>query len=820
MTNLKFLLLIIACTVLPSHPLGFGSNKKKAVAVHHDEGVNDASTGTIVGAKKPDTCDGMMAKAVLVANEEKDVANAERDDALETARRAIEKAEETKTRNDQLLSDIKKAEELVVETKVDAADTVSKNKAETIALIEAERNIAAEKVASAKKEALDATERADSRIQAMENTFTELSTNVKAEAAASIAKIEASATESIAENKKKTEEEIAAVKKESDFVKQDAKARIDQAKEEAASEIQKMKKETADEIERAKASAEGTVSQIKEWGKQLEEDTASQIKTTRETADNQIAAVIKDAEATVSEVKKEADEQTRNAQARADTAIKNALAEADMVKKESLESATKAQDEAVQAVAKAKDAATKAITEEKADAAKAISKAQKDASDAVNLAKDMASKEIAKEKADAADAISKARKDAADAVAGAEDASARGIAKAQVDADAATSKVKSEAADAVSKAEKAAGKAQDHANEVEAKNKALHEKILDLKADIRKLEVELDHVHGVLSVTSKDLKQLQEKKHPYCNVTLIKEDSSRALNQVTAAADRRIRATLVKADRGMRSSLVKTASKATDISTSAADMVHPHFKRIQELYEEHLAETVNTYVMPTYNNHVAPALTKIYSTLIGMHEKHIMPMYYNHVAPAFMKMYSTLTDLGGKAVIKGKNGIRTLSNSCVHGVEQFSTLMVKIMEEKDKDRILPKFVMGSFQFLGTNAAEIVQWTATLVFALGVFRLRLQIFKHFMWLVLVPFQIFWFLCPLRLLLGKRKTNAENSESTATRKPSQSTTVETKDEIFSDEKKSIDNASSKTPMDKIDYDNSAQAVKKESNGLIAQ
>jgi hypothetical protein len=157
-------------------------------------------------------------------------------------------------------------------------------------------------------------------------------------------------------------------------------------------------------------------------------------------------------------------------------------------------------------------------------------------------------------------------------------------------------------------------------------------------------------------------------------------------------------------------------------------------KRVQEWYESNLEGHVNTYITPLYRLKVAPFLASL------------------------SKIFSV-----GK--LKATIQIHYLWTLIIDSSRKLITVILEKSEASDAAGTkLPGYILYCFQYAEKYTAEIIKWFLTVQACIAVVYFRTKLLRMAMAILLLPFQIMWWLSPLRLFLKFYKSPRKNSLKT--------------------------------------------------------
>eukprot|EP00547_Thalassionema_nitzschioides_P002546 CAMPEP_0194207252 /NCGR_PEP_ID=MMETSP0156-20130528/6043_1 /TAXON_ID=33649 /ORGANISM="Thalassionema nitzschioides, Strain L26-B" /LENGTH=540 /DNA_ID=CAMNT_0038933965 /DNA_START=79 /DNA_END=1701 /DNA_ORIENTATION=- len=232
-----------------------------------------------------------------------------------------------------------------------------------------------------------------------------------------------------------------------------------------------------------------------------------------------------------------------------------------------------------------------------------------------------------------------------------------------------------------------------------------------LQGDHSKLEEHITGLELKYAEASKEVEEWQAtfKARSYCNLTHIQEDTAATVSAAATAASKLASEQAVIAAR--------IASKAAEphIETSR--------KFLNQKYDEHLKETVDVHVSPFYETHIKPTVSKI-----------------------------------SELVTSGFGNVKQLSsNSRKRAIEEFKASCIGFKAHL-RQANFPKFFRD---FVRQKCKEPEQTVDR--FFMAVLLIFVIIFRRVLWrtakrVVYFPFWVMWYLTPLPLLFGRKRSNS--------------------------------------------------------------
>mmetsp|Transcript_38685 Transcript_38685/g.83345 ORF Transcript_38685/g.83345 Transcript_38685/m.83345 type:complete len:757 (+) Transcript_38685:180-2450(+) len=678
--------------------------------------LNDASTGTVTSyqpgrEKAPVTCNEIMAKSVVVANEEKALMAAEKDAVVRAAALLAEK-------NDDLTSQLHTATEeisaLIHAQETSEADHAAKLSEAAVAaaldLQEMEKMLSDQKsehelrLKEVAEDAEREKEGARQKIMAeMERSRINLDA-LKNATSATIAKVE-----------KETADELAAKDVEVAEKFAEAEAQIAQIKENTAEKL------AANEIEVAK-KFDLAESQIK----QIQSETAEKLAA----MEADVAEKSAEAERKIEQIELEAREKIDASQKGANDMVASITAKADSDKMNLLESTQKQVDdvkmEAEQKVSQKevemadKDAEhRKVVSELKATHTDTVKEMEISANNRVQEVRDEMERAIAK----AAGEMSAQQGKHAEKVKEMENTLASTTQTLQ---DMMKSEIASADAKLLAEQEK-------HAEKVREMEDAM-EKTVQTWQD--KLKSEIASADAKLFAEQERYRSLEEEFQGYRDGSLDKQRSLdgdiKLLRSLSFKLEDEVsswkghfesqgycNATLIKLDSAWH------LANALDIVTDKA----------AALYGAHIAE----HITPVYNHHILPA-----------YAEHVSPI----VAPIKVEAADVIEKLSKEAQ-KARSEAAKL-------VRQSSSSVLGAMKEGEIDIMLPVSLVSLIVRSSTDGEWAIDVLCIWLLITTAILFRSLILQFVWGVFLMPFSMLWFFCPLRLFVGGGQKMVGNND----------------------------------------------------------
>jgi hypothetical protein len=703
-----------------------GGNNKNGIAVQGGgknaqteddrmQAINDAATGTVKqtapgSERPPSTCNEMMARAVVLANEERALAYDERDDALETAQRAYAGLGETNleltaankkmSAAEEALETLQQSTELVIKTTKDEAQLeIDTHRNNTLLEMGTLKNNTALQITmhqNEKKTAVEAAEtKAADEIAAYKELRDKEVATIQQEAKDQIEK----ATQTVLDNESASRLEIQQIQAQAKEDVDAANAHAEEVELVANATIEQVREEANDRIHAAGVTANNLVEQIKA-------DSSRQIIVMQET----LAKAEAEANAAVEGANILAKEAIAKAEAEANVAVE----EANILANEAIDNMT-AGMERERAVLKAEQL-------QLYETSNATVTQMQESSDAeIKSAKEAADEQVAQMK-----------KEADENVAASEQAAVAKVAAIQKESE----ESQAEANDNIAASKQAA------AAKVAAIQKELEESQAEAKrlvAAVEKLKTKGYSYADQVSHFTDELahwKQLHQSQ-PYCNMTLMKVESFRALEKAAAVVSKEAKNVFDKTSTTTSQHFDRTALLLRETSQPHLEAlekaIEPHFHTLKQAYKESpVKDIVDTQLYPLYLKTAVPAF-KATDRLI-------------HKA---LRKMQTLTRQGWGWTTR-------------KGIKVAAWELEMIDSNPHLRKWTPAMVVQFLTYIKANMEEwlILKLKITAVICAIVFRTRvLQVMKAS---IKFPFQVLWFFCPLRFCVGGKKKTIEEDE----------------------------------------------------------
>jgi len=552
------LLIISNVSETQSFDLFKGNNKdgnNEAVAATVPVQYGDASTGTVTELspgmeKKPTTCNEIMAKAVVVANEERASALLERDAAIETSKIAFASKDEMEIR---------------MNTAIEAKNHIT-DKIEGIAQDAADRIKASE--TKTEKEIEEMKNSTDSQIKKVTNDAAAEIQKAKDEAEAAIKSATDEADEIVAKTKTDAEAQINAADTKASLQVEEIQGKMEKLEADTEAKINQVTEHARKGIEIIQEEADFKVADIQEEMEILKAATQKQIDEAMEKRATEIKMIQGSANDSISSIQ----QQMKDMKEATAVKITNVIEEAE-------DEVLKTRDLAKITIEKAKKAAADHVTE---------------IEDQMTLLQKETNQTVAKIQLQAEAEINDTKQKSKELKNKMEDK----MMMVEEDAKATIDKRDKEAQQLVEMITAEADmKVKDINSILKNDQETASNTIMGLRDEIKSLELHSHQLKKKLIDTSKSLEFYENIDRPYVNFTMIREDSSSFLTRAQTQASKE----LDKAS-------AKTKTIANEYVTKALDLTAPQRKVVTDLYDENLKDVVEQSIMPNILPVVEPLI--------------------------------------------------------------------------------------------------------------------------------------------------------------------------------------------------------------------
>jgi len=242
-------------------------------------------------------------------------------------------------------------------------------------------------------------------------------------------------------------------------------------------------------------------------------------------------------------------------------------------------------------------------------------------------------------------------------------------------------------------------------------------------------------LEGDLTYHAEDLRFWKHRETPYCNLTLINQDS---------------KASLVSASQFVMETATDASIRARDLASEHYEkdlmpLLAPLIAKVKDLYEEHIAEIVEDILVPMFKEKVLP-----------VYEEKVLPVYEEHVVTAYRDLVTpAINDLANQAKMatnQASDAAVQTHRELIRGVQTSSRNVVGLVD----DAIVPSAMTRFIEKIEKNAEDIVDLTLMITAGVLLFIFRSNFLQLAIWVLMMPFRIFWFFCPLRFFVGNGST----------------------------------------------------------------
>ena len=171
-----------------------------------------------------------------------------------------------------------------------------------------------------------------------------------------------------------------------------------------------------------------------------------------------------------------------------------------------------------------------------------------------------------------------------------------------------------------------------------------------------------------------------------------------------------------------------------------ADKIDASVSKAKSFYENHLDETIEGSVKPFYSQRIKPFKHKIDNEFIVPYRKKVFLWLH--------KLQILLKDQSIQAKEKVSNVASKLLKRLQTTVKSLLSAVLEFLDEKDN---IPHFITALLKYTLSRSESLVSVVLRLIGLFMIYKLRRLLLSFVIWTVSLPFQIVWYLCPLRLLI---------------------------------------------------------------------
>jgi len=338
-------------------------------------------------------------------------------------------------------------------------------------------------------------------------------------------------------------------------------------------------------------------------------------------------------------------------------------------------------------------------------------------------------------------------------------------------------------------------------------------KAQDLESEVKRLREQISSLDANFSKVSKSLREWETRDIPYCNVTHMRVGAQRALdntrqyaleqsnNALTSTRKHSFlayNATKTKSQRfynhemepRIQRTIVFVREKAPVVKNAAIDYSMRAYRvtrteserfyngwlrehvgmvlaALQKSYEVHLEEHFDAHVKPILDKWVVPFYKE---TLLPIYSEKIVPFYKDKAVPAYQHYFpiivATTKRTFEEIMYRTQHFLMIVRVKVTEAIESSCRATLQFIDEKDTDNRVPVSIKSIVAYIADNASRVLNYTlnVTLFAMVWLFRSSIRKSIHFIaskiiWLIMLPFRMVWFLCPLRFLFGKKKKRSK-------------------------------------------------------------
>ena len=232
----------------------------------------------------------------------------------------------------------------------------------------------------------------------------------------------------------------------------------------------------------------------------------------------------------------------------------------------------------------------------------------------------------------------------------------------------------------------------------------------------------------MLTLLFQSLKYWETLEQPYCNFTLMRADSERVLQQAITVASKETKTVLSLAQEvALEKSnviLEVVQEKTRPVVDKVMVVVDPFFNKAEAWYSINLKATVDSSIVPFYHTKVAPGINRCRDlSLEGWTEAKL------------------LTKRGWEFTVATANIV--------------SQILLDMVEDTDAKKWMPEFIVSLLNYAVNNTEDFIIFILQIFAAALVFLFRVKLRSLVTALLMLPFRMMWFLCPLRFFVKGEK-----------------------------------------------------------------
>jgi len=251
-----------------------------------------------------------------------------------------------------------------------------------------------------------------------------------------------------------------------------------------------------------------------------------------------------------------------------------------------------------------------------------------------------------------------------------------------------------------------------------------HTKTTSLKATTLTLANDLDEINNQLRYWV----QLHDHQG-LVNTTLVKMHSRAAIDK----------SLIVAAEKAMMGYTI-IAKQTEFIRLKAETISQPHRETIRKLYREKLQETVDSKIIPFYQERIVPLQRKVYKEAL---------------IPIAIKCQKKEQELSKYLKTHAQKQFQRL---CLLVQDQALIVKTFVLSDKIREKVsMPGFLIGMLEETAKDSTMLVSIVLKTIAVFAIYKLRYSILWLLLWLCFLPFRVLWRCCPLRLVFGGRKKN---------------------------------------------------------------
>jgi len=250
------------------------------------------------------------------------------------------------------------------------------------------------------------------------------------------------------------------------------------------------------------------------------------------------------------------------------------------------------------------------------------------------------------------------------------------------------------------------------------KQKEMQSTIDSLNKELKKYKNTSSSLDAELSETQKELKYWKEiGMNPiHVNTTLIWQDAE------------------ILKTRAVTEAKLQTEKAFNNVLTKTTTIMKPYSDKLKKIYNEKLKETVETILIPIYTKNFSPLQRKVTQKF----NEHMIPLY---------KQFMNKSQLLKKQIF---------IQICKSLGKTSGIILTTIKGSEAMENIVPLFVVSFLLNLEMDSSSFVAMVLKTIAFMMIYVFKWKLLSLLWKLIKLPFEIVWFLCPVRLLIGGKSS----------------------------------------------------------------